>query len=601
MQNKVAAFVLTLSILCLVPPACEREEPSSPAAGPKSPPAQSRPSTHILPSGRVVSERLLARVDPSWIPHSLTVSPDSRRVAYVAQAGDKWFVVVNGQLQKKYDAIGVDTVAFSPDSKRVAYAARTGDKWFLVLNGKEGKEYEGILKGSFTFSPDSKRVAFAAGAGNKVLVVVDAEEGEKHDGIGRGSLAFSPDSKRVAYAAQVGENGDVRPGFYRLRAWSRSRNEYWRRFAVVDGKHGKQYDGILEGTPVFSPDSARVAYAARVGLYREEDKEWWHMGPPSMLFTPPMYVPGYGEKEGKALRDARATNLTGSTKRQDFELGNKWLLVVDGKEGKQHHAIEPGTVTFSPDSRRVAYVAHQVGGPAWRDLNNFVLVNGEEGKKYARIHSVTFSPDGERLAYAAQLGSRALTADEAREQRWLVVANGKEENKKCRSIAPGTLVFSPDGKRLAYGAQVGSVFWVVVADGKEGKRFYRPSSLPGSCISAPIFSPDSKRLAYAILAARHVSAMALLKYGIVVVDGKQHEHGRVMEHTITFSPDSRHLAYAARVSRNKEAVVVDGKEGNQYDSLLAEFGGRIVFDSPDRLHYLAQKGNEIYLIEETLN
>ncbi len=32
---------------------------------------------------------------------------------------------------------------------------------------------------------------------------------------------------------------------------------------VVDGEDGKEYDGILEGTPVFSPDSRRVAYGAR--------------------------------------------------------------------------------------------------------------------------------------------------------------------------------------------------------------------------------------------------------------------------------------------------------------------------------------------------
>ena len=46
---------------------------------------------------------------------------------------------------------------------------------------------------------------------------------------------------------------------------------------------------------------------------------------------------------------------------------------------------------------------------------------------------------------------------------------------------------------------------------------------------------------------------------------------------------------------NKWFLVVDGEEDKQYDSMVKR--GEIVFDSPDSLHYLAGKGNEIYLVE----
>jgi len=46
---------------------------------------------------------------------------------------------------------------------------------------------------------------------------------------------------------------------------------------------------------------------------------------------------------------------------------------------------------------------------------------------------------------------------------------------------------------------------------------------------------------------------------------------------------------------NKQFVVVDGEEGKQYDGILP-----VLFDSPDILHYLAQKGNSIYLAEERI-
>jgi hypothetical protein len=71
------------------------------------------------------------------------------------------------------------------------------------------------------------------------------------------------------------------------------------------------------------------------------------------------------------------------------------------------------------------------------------------------------------------------------------------------------------------------------------------------------------------------------------------------------SPDSQRLAYAARIGE-KRFVVADGQEGKQYDGIINLYGGRIVFDSPDRLHYLAVKKiaeynkNDIYLVQEKI-
>ncbi len=68
-----------------------------------------------------------------------------------------------------------------------------------------------------------------------------------------------------------------------------------------------------------------------------------------------------------------------------------------------------------------------------------------------------------------------------------------------------------------------------------------------------------------------------------------------------FSPDSQHLVYEAQTD-NQFFLVVDGDEGRPYDAILpiSKVGGEIVFDSLTRFHYLAQKDNGIYLMEETL-
>ena len=48
-------------------------------------------------------------------------------------------------------------------------------------------------------------------------------------------------------------------------------------------------------------------------------------------------------------------------------------------------------------------------------------------------------------------------------------------------------------------------------------------------------------------------------------------------------------------------MVVDGKEGQSYDAFLGDYGSRIIFDSPNSLHYLVVKnGRDVYLVEEKL-
>ena len=85
-------------------------------------------------------------------------------------------------------------------------------------------------------------------------MVADGEEGKQYDGILKGTPTFSPDSKRVAYGAVVGDKSLV----------------------VVDGEEGKQYDGILGDTRVVFDSPNTLHYLALIGrgfyLVEEEMK-----------------------------------------------------------------------------------------------------------------------------------------------------------------------------------------------------------------------------------------------------------------------------------------------------------------------------------------
>ncbi|HHT9126801.1 MAG TPA: hypothetical protein ACFYD6_13445 [Candidatus Brocadiia bacterium] len=136
----------------------------------------------------------------------------------------------------------------------------------------------------------------------------------------------------------------------------------------------------------------------------------------------------------------------------------------------------------SPDCKRVAH-SYRVKG--WLGNKEVVVIDGKEGKKYLGVSTPIFSPNSTRVVYEAEVGTN----------KWVVVVDGKEE-KKYKGITEGSLTFSPDGKRIAYeallrGAGFLSSKTCVVVDGKEGKP----------CIVSIVegiikFSPDSNRVAY---------------------------------------------------------------------------------------------------------
>ena len=106
---------------------------------------------------------------------------------------------------------------------------------------------------------------------------------------------------------------------------------------MVDGQEGKQYDGV--GSPVFSPDGTRLAYLAKQA--------------------------------------------------------DKWLIVVDGVDGKLYDDIRYTSLTFSPDGQHVAYDVKQAG-------EEFVVVDGVEGKQYTSIMGKVIFDSAHNLHYLAQ-------------------------------------------------------------------------------------------------------------------------------------------------------------------------------------------------------
>jgi hypothetical protein len=403
--------------------------------------------------------------------------------------------------------------------------------------------------------------------------------------------------------------------------------------------------------PVFSPDSKRVGYGARLAAEGE----------------------GTGDGAQAGLSDAEAAELLeklGKGEQVTFTFGGNgegggvfgppcWVAMVDGVPGPRHFSLA-SPVVFSPDSKRVAYAAGTEDG-----TTQHVHVDGVEGPALGQLDSleditadglaprrwpIMFSPDSAHVVYLARV-----------EHRQALVLDGVPQPVQG-SVDVGSLQFSPDGKRLAYRASEGGKLYAVV-DGVRGPGF--------DCMSMgrrPWFSPDGSHVAYKAAPAKggawHVvldgvlgppfsnvfgdvefGADGRMAYaggevpdGMYLVteagvgeklysvgpvgfspDGKVmacpaalYDVGRGLmlngelvgrtdldppywgtaDHRPIFSPDSKHVALAFRKDPHC-VVVLDGIASPEWDQI---WGDRMAFHGDGTLEYLAVQDNVIYRV-----
>lgn len=496
---------------------------------------------------------------------------------------------------------------------------RAAEELAQITNVKRNRSERLIDKGTLlydrkglTTSPDLCRIAYWAPPYRTVLgeittlldgglewvLIADGIASKTYNGFAKGSPVFSPDSARIAFAA--------------------SRHSMW--FVVVDSEEHGVYEGV--GTLIFSPNSKRVAYYVGLGDKRSVVVDGQNLtkydGVSDPEFSPDSLRVAFCARKGNEMfvvvngNEGKGYELVGETGpvfspnsvRIVYQGKSKdnWFLSIDGSEIGPFDCILESRNVFSQNSKRAAFAAKQ--NEQW-----FAVVDGTQGHLYDQISVPTFSPDSRRVAYWAEKNGKRF-----------IVTDGKQGKPYDDVSYP---IFSSDSQRLAYVGLIGHK-WYAVLDDNEGGQY---DGIP----HFPIFSPDSKHLAYVAKIVKKAKFYRSIEEEFLVIDGQRQPHYE-HAHSLVFSPDSQQLAYMAVRGRKKVAMVVngiegqwydgmeqgvfssnsrhlayratlerralvilDGKEGEQFDGFLKS---RIIFDSRDTLRYLAYRGKNIYSIEE---
>lgn len=380
----------------------------------------------------------------------------------------------------------------------------------------------------FAVSSDASRVALILDRGSYWQVVVDGNDSERLSAIQQGCLVFSPDSTRVVYAAErqgkhiVVLAGDVFWGYGELTskpvfsvdskhfAFVTRQNRGQR--VVIDGKVGRLCEAIGDDDPVFSPASDRLAYTVyssrgcSVAVLADLEE-------PTLVTEGETFDGIAGGTPIFSPNGKRIAYIAGKD--------GRFIVVVDGENSTPYAGIVKGSLCFSPDSKHCAYAARSSG-------KSLVIVDGEVVSQHDDVFMVQFGSGHSGFSYLAK-----------DRERWVWMRNGK---RVCELLGGEEVKVAEDLSHIGYVVKEKDKQVLVLDE----RHVYRNPE-----IVHLVFSPDSTRLA---CVARH----SLTQQGAVVVDGVSGPlFNGIVKPGIGFTPDSGNLVYTARLSNGEVSLVVN--------------------------------------------
>jgi hypothetical protein len=590
------------------------------------------PAVNAQAAGALTANVQETLLGPSKQAGMFVVSPDGGHYAVPAMHGTHEVIVIDGVDGPEFDHAGhtwngeaLDFV-FSADGKHSCYVAQSGDDMVLVKDGKTAftilhlKTLPGNAKQGTVVKVAQRLVhnvdyqLFGTAAGHRCLLspsgehvaVLSNEANASESGAtymwldGGKSPAWNfIDPNQVAFVAE------------KLVYAAQVKDHTWR--LVVNDKPGPTYGGV-KGLLV-NDDNSHYAFVGTTSA------TGWAVGADGVLGT----LRGIIGDVVIASNGRVAYTTVGEMNGQTGQGGGSGLYIDDKLVGTPDHRFTradksgmgkdvAGTVVFSPDGKRVAYVKSVAGAVA-------PVIDGKVGRSYDSIGTIEFSPDSTHFYYVGSRdgdfavydgqempredvngvsnfvfsqsgGSFAYLARSAQAGTRMVV-NGKA-SKPFNGLIPNSMTFSADGKHYAYAVHSNGADSQYVRDGVFTSisfviPFTTRTGPPHVDFPPLIFSPDGTRLAWGWGKTDGVSK------DVISIDGQEIIHGYSTYEFPEFSPDGKHFAVTIW-DANKYSVAVDGKVGQAYDDFLEVNRNVARFMDAHTFRFLGVKNGSVYRV-----
>src|SRR5947207_7166489 len=343
-------------------------------------------------------------------------------------------------------------------------------------------------------------------------------------------------------------------------------------------KHPITFDDMIKmhrvAEPRISPDGKWVAYTVAtpdMDANRNASNIWivpTSGGAPSQLTqsghdSSPVWSP-----DGKAL--AFLSSRSGDSQ--------VYLLSLEGGEAQRLTKLSTGAdlVKWSPDGKTIAFTSSVYPDCKDDDCNSRRDAGKEKNKVKAHV--------AEHLLYRHWMhwndGKRAhlfvVPADGSAAPRDLTPGANYDVPPDERS-APGDINFSPDGKEMCFTAVTdkmeaistnGDLFIVPVAGG-EAKRITTQPGFDGN----PVYSPDGKYIAYH---AQLIAEYEADRWRVMLYDRQSGKSENLSEgfdrsaDELAWSPDSKTIYFTAEKETQKPVYVMAARAGAEPKKVIAD-------------------------------
>ncbi len=228
--------------------------------------------------------------------------------------------------------------------------------------------------------------------------------------------------------------------------------------------------------------------------------------------------------------------------------------------------ISPVSISGSADNTFV--ISNDKNHIAYKQLSGhkqYAIIDGRKGKGYDSTMNIVFSPDGKKVAYAAKKG-----------KKWIAVVNGQELNTVMGKAIIKYLLFSPDSKKLLYILKSGKKM-ILFVNGVAGPAFDEINE------NSITFSKNGQSMAYCVQKGNQQA---------VVFNGKISAWYQQVGFPV-LSNTGKRIGFWA-IDKEVAFSIIDNKKGNTYDQIFI-----IAFGKDDKnVAYYAKKNGKYYVIAD---